>query len=256
MPCDLCGARDDATLFVASDFRYGTPDLFPVVRCRRCGLVRTDPRPAVGELERFYPTHYSAHRSDALQYQSRSGELLRRLALGRPTLVRSWAIAAYNSVAYRAILASPPGRLLDVGCGLGHYLEIWKSFGWEVEGLEPAPDAAAVAEKRLGVPVHVGSVESVSLPERRFDVVTLCHALEHVRSPRTALRSIRRSLVPEGRLLLMLPNFAAWDRRLFAPEWYAMEVPRHLFHFEPSTLRALLAAEGFRLESLGGSAHP
>jgi SAM-dependent methyltransferase len=257
LPCDLCGSGESSRLFLATDFRYSLPGQFPIVRCRGCGLVRTNPRPTAASIGFYYPSTYSAHRSPSERTSYRSSGLLRRLVVGERSTWRSRLVATlYNCVAYRALIAGPPGRVLDVGCGPGDYLAVWKSFGWAVEGIEPSAEVAAAAAGRIAASVQVGLIEDVALTEQRFDLVTMCHSLEHVRSPRLALRKIRRALAPGGRLLLMLPNFAAWERRVFGHDWYAMEVPRHLFHFEPKTLRALLEAEGFEVERLAGSAHP
>ncbi|MBP7674987.1 MAG: class I SAM-dependent methyltransferase [Thermoanaerobaculia bacterium] len=162
----------------------------------------------------------------------------------------------YNCLAFRAFLAGAPGRILDVGCGAGAYLAVWKSLGWTVEGVEPNERAAAVAAERLGATVHVGLVEDLQLEAGRYDLVTMCHSLEHVRSPRTVLRVVHRLLSQKGRLLLMMPNFAAWERSLLGEDWYGLEIPRHLYHFEPRTLINVLEKEGFVVRSLWGSAQP
>lgn len=252
--CDLCAADEADELFVASDQRYGIPGDFPVVRCRRCGLVYVNPRPTPAALARYYPATYRPHAGAAPQHAGRVGPAVRALVFRR--LAAGAGGWLYNSLAYRAFLPRRrPGRVLDVGCGTGDYLEAWSRLGWEVAGIEPDAQAAAIARARLGAVVHHGFLEDAPLPAGAFDAIAMSHSLEHVRSPRAALALVHRALAPGGRLLLMVPNFRAWDRVAFGPRWYGLEVPRHLYHFEPRTLTAVLAASGFAVEHLGGTAH-
>jgi SAM-dependent methyltransferase len=159
-------------------------------------------------------------------------------------------------VAFRAfVLGAPAGRVLDVGCGPGHYLRVWKELGWEIEGLEPNELVAARAGQELGALVRRGFAETAELPHAAYDLVTMSHSLEHLRSPRTALSHLRRALKPDGRLLLMVPNFAAWERRAFRQRWQGLEAPRHLYHFEPTTITALLRSTGYSVMQIGGTAH-
>lgn len=255
--CDLCDADDAELLFVASDQRYGISGEFPVVRCRRCTLVYVNPRPAPASLGRYYPARYSPYRAAHHQHRSRAGALLRAAAFqrfeGAFATIGAWL---YNSLAYRAFLHSPGGgRVLDIGCGTGDYLAVCRELGWKIEGIEPSIDAAAVARARLDAPVHAGFVEDIPLAEGAFEAVTMSHSFEHVRSPRRVLSIVHRALSRDGRLLLMIPNFLAWDRRVFGTSWHGLEVPRHLYHFEPRTISALLTDSGFAVEQLGGSSH-
>lgn len=252
--CDLCHADDARELFVASDRRYGVPGDFPVARCRRCGLVYVNPRPGPAALARYYPQAYRPHAATAPQHAGRIGPAVRALVFrGRAGLAASWL---YNSVAYRAFLPRrTPGRVLDIGCGTGDYLQAWAELGWETAGIEPDAAAAAVARARLGATIHHGFVEDAPLAAGAFDAITMSHSLEHVRSPRAVLARVHAALAPAGRLLVMVPNFRAWDRAAFGARWYGLEVPRHLYHFEPATITAVLEASGFAVEQLGGTAH-
>ena len=92
-----------------------------------------------------------------------------------------------------------PGRVLDVGCGRGFLLDAFRRRGWTVEGTEMSAASSAHAREVLGIPVHVGPLESLDLPAESFDAATLWHVLEHVTSPASLLAGIGRSCVPVER---------------------------------------------------------
>ena len=238
----------------AVDTTYGVHGTFNVVRCRHCGLVYTDPRPTREAIGIFYPTDYRPHSVDSREHQNPLGQLARRVAFsGKSTRLGQ----LYNHLAFRAFAPGGEGRrVLDVGCGVGAYLDVWRSLGWEIEGLEPDEDAARVAEERLNVTIHRGFAEEADLPLERYDLITFSHTLEHFHAPTDALRHLRTSLIPGGRVLIMVPNFSAWLRRLTGSRWLGLEVPRHLYHFEPKTLAAILDVAGYHDIRVAGSAHP
>ncbi|HEX8030267.1 MAG TPA: class I SAM-dependent methyltransferase [Vicinamibacterales bacterium] len=254
--CDLCGSDRSVVLFIASDLRYNIPGEFPVRRCQQCGLVYTSPRPVGDDLARYYPSDYAPHGNVAKQHTGRTGSTMRRLMHGSGVL--RWAAArAYNAVSFRAFVPfETPGTVLDVGCGGGRYLSVWQALGWQIAGVEPNSDVAARVRASLGATIYTGLIEEVDLPVGAFDLVTMVHSLEHTLSPSLALRRLRSATKPGGRLLVMVPNFASLERWLCGPTWDALEVPRHLYHFDPKTLRALFAKEGWHITHLSGSAFP
>ena len=257
VPCDLCGSREHRVLFHARDTLYDIPGTFPVVRCTRCRLVYVNPRPTADAIWAYYPsTQYVAHQPNRKDEGHAIGNMARRLMFsGKASGFRATLTRVHNTLSYRMFLPSPaPGKVLDIGCGTGGYLAQWKKLGWTVEGLEPTPHVAAIARERLGATIHEGVIETAKLPEGHYDVITMCHSLEHTYSPRTALLRAFRALKPGGHILIMVPNFAAWERAAFGANWLALEVPRHLFHFEPPVLRRALRDTGFVGVQVGGSA--
>ena len=138
------------------------------------------------------------------------------------------------------------GRLLDVGCYVGTFLDVARSCGWDVQGLEPSRWAAEVARGRYGLDVVTGSISEAELAPGSFDVVTLWDALEHLRDPRGSLERVREWLVPDGRLWLSTMNVEAAFPRLMGRRWpHYMRM--HLWYFSRPTLRRLLEAAGFEL---------
>ena len=127
-------------------------------------------------------------------------------------------------------------RLLDVGCGDGASLALLKHAGWDVWGVEMNAQAAARAAQ-AGARVFTGSFEEAPLPAESFDIIRMWHVLEHVDDPRVVIDKAVRLLAPGGELIIGVPNVNAFYRWLFGAAWAGWDLPRHLYHFSPRTVR-------------------
>jgi 2-polyprenyl-3-methyl-5-hydroxy-6-metoxy-1,4-benzoquinol methylase len=90
----------------------------------------------------------------------------------------------------------------------------------------------------------VGSLDDAPWQAGSFDAVTFNHSLEHVPDPLLSLRQATRFLRPGGRLAVSVPNFGSWQRRLFGTYWFHLDLPRHLQHFDRSSLAGMSRAAG------------
>ncbi|MGA7615751.1 MAG: class I SAM-dependent methyltransferase [Thermoanaerobaculia bacterium] len=238
-PCPLSCEAGDEFLFTGTDRLHGLPGEFRVVRCRGCGLMRTDPRPAPGSMGAFYPSDYSPH--------------LYTRVTGRPhaTSRRSWkrTVRALLDTRAEALPGMPAGRMLEIGCASGSYLHRMASEGWSVEGIEFS-SAAADSARRLGHRVFEGRVEDAPEPEARFDLIVAWMALEHLYEPLAVLRRLRRWIRPDGWLVFSVPNAGSLEFAVFRDAWYALQLPTHLYHYTPRTLRKLLDHSGWVLEQV------
>jgi 2-polyprenyl-3-methyl-5-hydroxy-6-metoxy-1,4-benzoquinol methylase len=137
-----------------------------------------------------------------------------------------------------------PGRLLDIGCGNGSFLQEAKRRGWETFGTELSPVNCRLAQERLGRPIHLGNLPDLELPARSFDVVTLWHVLEHVPEPNTMLAEIERILTPGGILIIEVPNIANPVFAFFGESYFPLDCPRHVCFYSKTTLAAMLKKHG------------
>jgi 2-polyprenyl-3-methyl-5-hydroxy-6-metoxy-1,4-benzoquinol methylase len=239
-PCPLCGRRDEEIVLESADPNPGDrPALrFAVVRCKSCRLVYTNPRPDEDSIGRFYPPDYRPHRRPRKMRHA-----------GPPSPVARWS---GRSVPERdgGLPWVGRGRLLDFGCGGGGYMKRMADCGWQVTGLDAAVGAVRQVQEGLGLRALVGSLPHPDLRPGSFDVVTMWHSLEHVHRPLAILREAFKLLVPGGKLVVACPNLDGWAYRAFGASWFALDLPRHLTHFTPATLRAMLTAGGFRVEQV------
>jgi len=141
----------------------------------------------------------------------------------------------------------PGGRLLELGCSYGSFLEYAKNLGWSVHGVEIAEEPVKFGRQVLGLDIHHGTLESAAYPADYFDVVTGWMVLEHLHDPVGTLKEIRRIIKPGGVVAFGIPNAASWEFKMFGPNWFALEIPRHLSHFTSQSVSELFARAGFEL---------
>jgi len=203
---------------------------FKWVQCDACGMVWVNPQLDLREIQAIYEVGYS---------RKHSTEWTR---VKKVPLRYRWLLSKTKQ--YGGIKA---GRVLDVGCFEGHFLNFAKSQGWEVVGTEISQPAMAFAREHLGINVEYGSLEEIGFPDSYFDLVTLNDVLEHLATPRETLIEINRILKPKGILYIWVPNFDSFARFLLGSSWGAVIFPWHFQYFTPMTLRKLSNETGFRV---------
>lgn len=262
--CPVCRSKERRPLHAGlTDVTMGAfPGDFSFVECGRCRSAYLDPRPtpeSLGHAYAGYPTH--------VRPQTQAG--LATSVLGR---LRQSVTGAYRDVRFRGragvasrILAAPlyafpgrrrevdnvvrflpstPGRLLDYGCGGGAFLDLARTYGWEVEGVDFDEEVLRVC-RADGLQVSRADEFDTAQNAGRFDAVTLAHVLEHVPDPSALLASLHTMLKPGGHLYIELPNPDAVGHRIYRSAWRGLEVPRHFSLPTIPTLTGLLARIGF-----------
>ncbi len=259
--CPICGETGREVLHDGLEDRifFSAPGSWTLHRCARCGAAYLDPRPNRATIDRAYSSYYT-HRESLpaleggdLRAAVRNGYLNHRYGYELTPASRLGPIVAAllpkrRSFADRLVrhLQRPRGggRLLDVGCGDGAFLADMSQTGWEVQGLEPDPHAAALARKR-GVPVTQAPLDEAELEPESFDAVTMSHAIEHLHDPIAALRTCHEVLRPGGTLWVATPNLEARGHALFGRDWIGLDPPRHLVLFSRASLVDAGAQAGF-----------
>lgn len=265
--CPVCNGTERSLLHKGlSDRVFGVADgLWDLYRCAQCASGYLDPRPTPDSVGRAYASYYTHDAEDhpivrrkgrlrSLLHDLINGYQNRRYGLNRsPALpVGRWLLPLLPSLRTAADAECrhlPPlpaggGRLLDVGCGNGGFLMLARQAGWQVEGIDFDAGAVQTARSR-GLDVHHGGVELLEDRSACYDVITLCHVIEHVHDPVATLRRLHALLKPGGVLWLDTPNVSSLGAMRFGPHWRGLEVPRHLVLFCPSSMHKALTAAGF-----------
>lgn len=138
------------------------------------------------------------------------------------------------------------GRILDVGCGSGFFLRALDPARWERFGVETGGKAVSLARKAIGKQnVFEGTLLDAQLDASSFDVVTFWSSLEHSNEPRDNLVAARRVIRAGGTVIVQVPNVDSYQARAFKGDWFALDAPRHRYHFSHETLGTLLGRTGF-----------
>lgn len=203
---------------------------FAYLRCPGCGLVYLNPRPAREEILGYYNRDYY-------------GEGEKKFG----TWIEASRLYFAGKRARRIGRFLPrKGRILDVGCGQGTFLQLLRREGWEVQGTELAEEPARRA-RQAGIPVSLGEIQEGQFGEGTLDLVTLWHVIEHLRDPAGMLRRIAPMLGKKGLVAISTPNVESVQARVFRDRWFHLDPPRHLYLFSPETLERLMAQAGFRM---------
>ena len=231
--CNLCGSQRARIIFSGPDRLHGSDDEFSVMECQECGLIYLNPRPGPNEIHRYYPADYQPFFGAISDEPTWFRRLDRRYGLYKRT----------KEVIKRA---GRSGRVLDIGCATGIFLEGMKERGWQPEGVELSEFAANYARERFNLPVFTGTLEEAAFPGDQFDLVTMWDVIEHVPDPGDTLAEVQRILKPGGWLVLSLPNPLAWERSWFKQFWAGWDVPRHFHLFTPKVMERYLQRAGLK----------
>jgi len=224
----MCGSRSARELYTATDRLRNSEVRFSVSACGGCGVLRTLPVMSDAELSLYYPEDYWGETKPPSprwieSSQREKTEFLRKCGL-------------------------TGGKIMDVGCGAGLFLRALDAECWDRFGVETGSEASRLAAEALGADRIFNSslIEARPGTAAAFDVITMWSALEHMNHPRSNLAEAKRLIRPGGTIIVQVPNAASYQARMFKGDWFALDVPRHRYHFTLPLLKRLLSDSGFR----------
>lgn len=221
--CPICNASDFRIIHKKAQWHY--------LRCLNCGLVFLHPQPTTQEVIKNYQNY--------LPNQLEEIEAWKMMM--KPVFDKSADLIQSRS-------KTDKGRLLDIGCGYGFFLQEMKCRGWKVEGIEISEIGRQYARDKWDINVYPQPLENLSLSENFFDVVTLFYVIEHVSDPLALIKEVKRILKPDGLILLRWPHSTPIVGILgpFSKKLDLYHTPYHLYDFSPSTMEKMLTFCGFK----------
>ena len=230
--CIWCGSVEYDYCFEGPDRLERLPGTFCLIRCRHCGVYRQNPRLSWNALMNYYPDNYVSYYYQNNEKNNRWQKYINNYG----NIKRRKAVERFQS----------GGRLLDVGCGTGAFLqELIRSKKWDVIGIEPNKKAAEYAQLRTNATIYNDQFYDTNLDPDSFDAIALWTVLEHLEQPIRDLKYAHNLLKGNGWLILSIPNINSLGAKIFKEYWSGWDLPRHLYLFPPSTLREILESIGF-----------
>ncbi len=214
MACDLCGSTNHELIYSKIDHVTGLE--FHVVKCV-CGMVFVNPMPYEECIPFLYPPDYLNEKPYLDSLFENMAQLLPQLSGGER-------------------------RLLDVGCGTGHFIRCAAKGGWDAEGV----DFADWGSSKGDIKIRLGNFLLMDMREQYYNVITSWAVLEHVRRPSIFFEKIGKLLSKDGTFIFTVPNVESPGMKLSCDE----DVPRHLWLFTPSAVKVYLRKYGMELDAI------
>ncbi|NCN98860.1 class I SAM-dependent methyltransferase [Candidatus Pacearchaeota archaeon] len=244
--CPCCDGMIGVLYEELYDKSYMVPGKFKMFRCNRCGLDFINPIMNEKELGKYYPEdeYYSFYDYNklALVYHKVSA-----LYHSKKNFFVSILLKPFSSLLYTYKLGKGKS-ILEIGCGNGMMLEIYRSYGLKTSGLEPYGPELTKRETNLGILRK--NIKDVQYPENNFDYIVMKEVLEHVPDQESVLKKCLKWLNPGGRLIITVPNTDSLWRRIYGKNWFGYDVPRHIYNYSPKNISILLKKIGFKINNI------
>ena len=220
--CNLCGADASST--------WGHKDGIRIAKCKRCGLIYSDPRPTLVELEKYYAKEYfedGDYQGDKLRERMYEYEISKWLPL-----------------------VGEEGRFLDVGCAMGKFLHVLPNT-FEKYGIEFSEEAADSGRREYGLNIRTGQLSQIGIEQSFYDIVQMRGVIEHLQDPAREVAEVNKALKPNGWFLInMTPNVGGLSGRIYRDRFNQVFPREHLYYFNRQTLGKLLAKAGFSIKHI------
>lgn len=228
VPCNLCGSETHQP--------YCPENGLGLVQCQNCGFVFVSPRPAAEELYALYSeTYFHNNDSGVVGYSDyiKDEVNIRKTARRRLQHLEQFI---------------QPGKLLDVGCATGFFIDEAQKRGWSVEGLDVSSFGVEYARSHFDLNAHQGALTSLGLEAENYDLVTMWDVIEHVPDPTAYINEAARLLRRGGVISLATPDVDSLPARLAGRRWVGFKLSEeHVYYFSVKTLSQMLERAGFEV---------
>ncbi len=242
--CPLCNTALNGTICLQALDHLVSGKTFNIEQCPACKLLFTNPRPGEAEIDKYYQSpDYISHTDKNTGWQNRLYQIIKqRMHKNKLKLLNK-----HTKETGRA--------LLDFGCGTGEFVLAAKKKGYASVGFEPDIRARHIARKKGALVLKDINELFNGNKTNSFDVITLWHVLEHLHGLQEVMKTFYSLLKPDALLVLAVPMANSADAAFYKEQWAAFDLPRHLYHFTPSTIEHLCYTSGFQISHRKGLAY-
>jgi 2-polyprenyl-3-methyl-5-hydroxy-6-metoxy-1,4-benzoquinol methylase len=235
--CPNCDSKNISPVITCKDYTV-SGEKFDIWECKNCTQRFTQNIPDKEGIGKYYQSeNYISHSDTSKGFINIMYHKVRKR-----TLVQKRKLV-------ETVTAKKTGNILDVGCGTGAFLHTMKEAGWNATGLEPDKTAREKAFELYGL--HLDDSEKFyQLAPQSYDAITMWHVLEHVHDLHAYIDQLKNLLKSGGKLLIAVPNYASHDADVYKEFWAAYDVPRHLYHFSPASMKTLLKKHGMKVDQM------
>ena len=235
--CPCCGSKHITKALECEDYTV-SHEIFEIWHCADCLQRFTQNIPDQDSVAPYYQSDtYISHSDTEKGLVNKLYKIARSYTLNwKMKLVNKWTGIKKG------------GSLLDIGAGTGAFLGHAKTNGWFVTGLEPDSGARKISRDKYELSLDEPG-RLFSLPGASFDAVTMWHVMEHVHQLHEYMDQIKRVLKQNGVAFIALPNYTSKDATHYDKFWAAYDVPRHLYHFSPTSVRKLASQHGLQVNA-------
>lgn len=232
--CPICGGAKLIYYTTCKD-SFTSGEEFDLYQCEKCQFLQTTNIPSKDDLGKYYQSDaYISHSNTKKGLINKVYHTVREYMLNR----KANLVEEYSNI--------KNGALLDVGTGIGLFPKKMIEKQWDVEAIETSADARSFAKDNFNITLHDENYWSTLLPESK-DVITLWHVLEHIPELNAIWDRFHTILKQKGTLIIAVPNCSSFDAQYYHKDWAAFDVPRHLWHFTPESMKQIAKKHKFQV---------
>jgi len=231
--CPVCNSTAINPLLTVKDHSVSKEE-FVIWQCSNCSLRFTQDVPDETSIGRYYQS------ADYISHSNTSKGLINRLY----QKVRNYTLDQKADLIIGETVKQ--GEILDLGSGIGAFLDTMSKKGWGICGIEPDEGARRQAKSLFNIELKDTNALQ-QLADDSFDAITLWHVLEHVHQLHPYIEQLKSLLKAKGKLFIAVPNYESLDSSIYKLFWAAYDVPRHLYHFNPKAVDKLMLQHGLKV---------
>jgi 2-polyprenyl-3-methyl-5-hydroxy-6-metoxy-1,4-benzoquinol methylase len=200
--CPVCGSTAIKNILSVKDYTV-SGKTFPIDECNSCTLRFTQDAPDINSISAYYKSEdYISHTNTSKGFINRIYKFVRKRTMTKKRKL------------IEKVTRINKGQLVDIGSGIGSFVNEMQQYGWNATGLEPDEQARDIAKQLYQLELK-NTVEFNRLALGSFDAITLWHVLEHVHDLHAYVQQLKDLLKENGKLFIAVPNYTSRDAAVY-----------------------------------------